>query len=875
MKPSIQNLGQILYAPAQYVIPVFQRNYRWERPQWEKLWESLVDIQHPDKRGNHFMGFLVFVPGLAQPGQHTTFHLIDGQQRLSTSSILLIAVRNVARRHGLTDLAEEVHGYYLVHPLKTGDQHFRLFPKERDHDAYIALVQGKGASGRMSDALDYFDQQCELVAQESPSSLRALFDTMCQRLEFMCATLEAENAYNIFKSLNSTGVPLGPADLIRNFVFMHVAPDEQDEFDRQYWSELESRFARSDGSFDEERFSRFFRDHLMSAGKYVSPKDTFHAFEARFEATEFSPQDLAVSLGCAARNYAVISGEERDESDAVSNALEGLNQLDSSTTYPVLLALFNMRANGALDSQRLARAIDMLRGFILRRFICGESSRGYGRMFVRALARNECDPVIALDTYLLERGWPDDRRFIEAFAVFPLYSRQYASEILEAMERARGHKEAANLQNAQVEHVMPQTLNDAWRTALGPDAERVHTDWLHRPGNLTLSGYNPELWNHPFDVKRRRYADSNIVLTREIASSEVWTEEQIRSRGERMAAAAAEIWIGPAHPLPAEGTSAEAPRFEHRARFWRALREHLIKNSVDVPLFDSEDRRLMHVSVPSNVRYVGVRLKYSIEQSRVAIVVWFWRQESRRLWEELKAKPDEIDAMVKARWQFSEIPGRDRARMKIEQGGMQLREESAWLKAFQWFEGKLPLLYGEVLPAIRKALGQVEADAADPSQEAEEEELSAVDVLQEQCPEESQRHFLAAQLIRSVDLADSVATRSWAVTLFPNGFRLNVGAVEALTFIDGEIRVLISGEFSRGRMLDGEVSECPYKNAPQPAYAFQSSLLRYRQIADDLHEAHAAYIRGAAVSTLGRPRRSAFARHHSRELVDYARKLIA
>jgi uncharacterized protein with ParB-like and HNH nuclease domain len=140
MKPSVKTLGEILYAPSQYVIPVFQRNYRWEMPQWDKFWNSLLEIQTPEKRGNHFMGFLVFVPGLAQPGQHTTFHLIDGQQRLTTSSILLTALRNVARKMDLADLADEIHQDYLVHPRKTAEQHYRLLPKERDHDNYISIV---------------------------------------------------------------------------------------------------------------------------------------------------------------------------------------------------------------------------------------------------------------------------------------------------------------------------------------------------------------------------------------------------------------------------------------------------------------------------------------------------------------------------------------------------------------------------------------------------------------------------------------------------------------------------------------------------------------------------------------------------------------
>jgi uncharacterized protein with ParB-like and HNH nuclease domain len=545
MKPSIQTLGQILYSPSQYVIPVFQRNYRWEAPQWAKLWDSLTEIQSPDKRGNHFMGFLVFVPGLPQPGQHTTFHLIDGQQRLTTSSILLVAIRNVARQMGQSDLADEIHQYYLVHPLKKGEHHYRLLPKERDHDSYLSLVTGDGqATGRMADALAYFEEQLSNFVVDAPERLRLVFDTACQRFEFMCATLEAENAYNIFKSLNSTGVPLGASDLIRNFVFMHVAPDEQDDFDRILWEPLEDRFARTDGTLDEERFSRFFRDYLMSGGRYVPPKDTFASFESRYEATGFSPKALAGALTASVRYYAVLSGQEADESEQVTRALAGLNVLESSTTYPLLLALFDKRATGTIDFSQLSECTEMLRGFILRRFVCGESSRGYGQMLVRALAKDEGDPLKTLEAYLLDRGWPDDHTFETTFVEFPLYQRGYTREVLETLERARGHKEPADLQAAQVEHVMPQTLNQAWVEALGDDAEQIHTDWLHRPGNLTLSAYNLPLWNHPFKTKREHYAQSNVVITRELADYERWTDEEIRERGRRLAQEAARIWIG-------------------------------------------------------------------------------------------------------------------------------------------------------------------------------------------------------------------------------------------------------------------------------------------------------------------------------------------
>jgi|CXWL01.1.fsa_nt_gi hypothetical protein len=711
MKPSIQTLGQILYSPSQYVIPVFQRNYRWETPQWAKLWDSLTEIQNPDKRGNHFMGFLVFVPGLPQPGQHTTFHLIDGQQRLTTSSILLVAIRNVARQMSQQDLADEIHQYYLVHPLKKGEQHYRLLPKERDHDSYLSLVTGEGQpTGRIADALAYFEEQLSNFVVDAPGQLRVVFDTACQRFEFMCATLEAENAYNIFKSLNSTGVPLGASDLIRNFVFMHVAPDDQDEFDHILWGPLEDRFARADGTLDEERFSRFFRDYLMSGGRYVPPKDTFTSFESRYEATGFAPKALAGALTASVRFYAIISGQEEDDSEPVTHALAGLNVLDSSTTYPLLLALFDKRATGAIDSTQLAQCTEMLRGFILRRFVCNESSRGYGQMFVRALAKDEGDPIKTLETYLLDRGWPDDHTFETSFVEFPLYQRGYTREVLETLERARGHKEPADLQAAQVEHVMPQTLNPAWVEALGGDAEQIHTDWLHRPGNLTLSAYNQELWNHPFKVKRERYAQSNIVLTRELANYEHWTDGKIRERGRQLAQEAARIWIGPkeqvARPESDNGDDESPGRQELRRRFWRGLNDYLVAEHPDLP--DFEARPSWRIRLPSGLRHIGFELRFNLRHQHVGIDVWFWREASLPVWERIRQSPEEYNALLGEEWGFEQVEGRLRARMFVSQPSTDLRNEPSWGDVYRWLGEKLSLVYERVAPKLRSEMDRTE-----------------------------------------------------------------------------------------------------------------------------------------------------------------------
>jgi hypothetical protein len=702
MKPSIQTLGQILYSPSQYVIPVFQRNYRWETQQWGKLWDSLTEIQQADKRGNHFMGFLVFVPGIAQPGQHTTFYLIDGQQRLTTACLILAALRNVARETKQTDLADEIHQYYLTHPLKKGERHYRLLPKERDHDSYLSIVSDDGQpTGRMADALSFFEEKLSASELETPAHLRRIFDTVCQRLEFMCATLESENAYNIFKSLNSTGVPLGASDLIRNFVFMHIQPEEQEEFDAKLWRPLESRFARKDDSLDEERFSRFFRDYLMSDGRYVSPKETFETFEQRHEATEFSPAKLAHSLNCSAEDYAIIGGQRADLSEAVTQALSGLNALESSTTYSLLLTLFEKRRIGALESSALAHCIDMLRGFILRRFVCGESSRGYGQMFVRALAKDHGNPAKALDEYLLDRGWPHDQQFETAFVEFPLYLRGYTKEVLEALEQSRGHKEPADLTAAQVEHVMPQTLNKPWMESLGPDAESVQAEWLHRPGNLTLSGYNQELWNHSFLKKRERYAQSNIVLTRELVEHEHWTVVEIRNRGKLLASRAAEIWIGPkaakAMPEIREEEDEGATRNELRLRFWTGLSDHLEAEHPELPKVEVKPRSRLRV--PLGLRNIGIDLRFGVRLGIAGIDIWHLVRES----------PADYNSLTNQLWTFEQIEERSRLRMFIEKPIPDIRDESSWGVVYEWFGEKLTVVCGEVAAKLRAEIDKDEA----------------------------------------------------------------------------------------------------------------------------------------------------------------------
>lgn len=544
-------LQALINAPHCYIIPVFQRYYSWGKENWNKLWDDIEELLEPDNlTRTHFLGSLVFFPLTPSLSGPQAFQVIDGQQRLITFSLLLCTIRYYAHQHHLQELKAEVNERYLVHKFKKGAEHFRIYPRQRDRDQYIAAITEPtiDIEGQIGEALRFFVKKTHPLVREGKDvekNLRTLFDLLQTRIEFVCIALDEENPYQIFKSLNSTGVDLSEADLIRNFVFMHVDLEAQDNFDDQLWRPLESHFENEEGELQSSLISDFFRDFLMQEGQYVRIAGTFEDFEERYISTGFVPETLAEELSHNAELYDIIRDVRPHPSEEVNKSLEGLRKLDSSTTYPLLLNLFHRNEAGTLTHCELRQAIDMITGFILRRFVCGDSSRTYGRWFVMACRSLDKSPLQNLNSFLKSKGYPADARFKAAFSRFNLYESRYGRSILESLERSYGHKEPANLSAATIEHIMPQTLTEEWHAYLGPKAEKIHEEWLHTVGNLTLSAYNSELHNQLFETKCKEYQKSNVVLTRKLAEFDYWKEPQIRERGEQLAEIAVQIWRGP------------------------------------------------------------------------------------------------------------------------------------------------------------------------------------------------------------------------------------------------------------------------------------------------------------------------------------------
>jgi hypothetical protein len=559
MKAGELTLLGTLTAQQQYIIPIFQRYYRWDRKEWDQLWADICELRQKEGK-RHFMGALVFVPDKNMSYTYPTFQVIDGQQRLITFTLLLAALRNVCSTAGQDELASEITNSVLVHQYKKGPERFRVFPRQRDRQDFMDAVSGTGTPGhRIGKALHYFSEAITETTSAEGEALRLFYNLLLGSLEFVHINLGGENPYKIFRSLNYDGVDLTSADLIRNFVFMHVPIEKQDDFDAGLWTPLESHFLSEKKEIDTKAVSGFLRDFLMMSGDHITPADTFEAFEDKYKAG-FNPTELTKQLAADAELYDQITGATPHPDGGIEATLAKLRQLDSSTAYPLVLKLIGSMRAQQISSGEFIECIEFLSGFIFRRYICGETSRPYSKWFVAACKEVSGEhPRDSLEQFLIDRGFPGDGRFEAALSRFPLYSGKYAFEVLWQLEKSFGNKEAPNPEEATIEHIMPQTLSKEWREDLGTDARQIQGEWVDTLGNLTFSGYNTGLSNKRFAVKLEGIGDtpgyrkSNFELTKMLTSNTKWGAEEIENRGEELAERASSIWRGPTKEIQEDG----------------------------------------------------------------------------------------------------------------------------------------------------------------------------------------------------------------------------------------------------------------------------------------------------------------------------------
>lgn len=560
MKASETKFQPIIEGTKQYVVPLFQRPYSWEKKEWDVLWDDLVDLcENPEPR-SHFIGSIVTMPAVSVPEGVSKYLLIDGQQRLTTIFILLTLLRDLAKQSGDQMLADEINQTMLVNPFKKGLDYYKLMPTQADRNSFQMLVQAETPNdSQFTRCYQFFGRK---LAQ-GQVDIRSLSRVITNQLSVVSIVLDPDdNPHLVFESLNAKGKPLTQADLIRNYFFMRIHVEEQEGVHERYWSPMQSQLG--------DNLTEFIRHFLMQNGSFVKQGEVYFTLKDRIAHGDAlaALKDIAVF----ANYYKKLLDPESELNVDVRTALVRLNRLEVTTAYPFLLSCYHDYAEGKLSRADFLRILRTIENFILRRFVCNVPTSQLNKIFPLLYSQaNDTKPASLPDgvcAVLQNRSYPKDAEFRTRLIETKLYGageRAVKTKlILETIESSYNHKEQVPFVDLTIEHIMPQTLTPWWENHLGDDWQVDHELYLHTLGNLTLTGYNSELSNLSFAEKKHELLKSHLELNKYFQGLAQWKRSDMDDRSKRLAEIALSAWpyFGDSQlsPTSPEGVTGRSPK---------------------------------------------------------------------------------------------------------------------------------------------------------------------------------------------------------------------------------------------------------------------------------------------------------------------------
>ena len=544
-----------------FIIPLYQRNYDWKEDNCEQLFQDLLKMHHSDRK-SHFFGSIV---SSIQSGTEDRF-IIDGQQRITTVSLLLIAMVNAFKVGDIqaTDgkLVDKIFKRYLVDEYQEDERKVKLKPIKKDMDAFDALLyKPKEQYLKGSNVTRNYEFFYDKIVK-SGLTMDELFETI-KKLEVINIKLdEDDDPQLIFESLNSTGLDLSEADKIRNYLLMSLAPAEQDDLYTRYWNPIEESTKYDPSSF--------VRDYLtMKQGKIGRIDKIYFIFKEYAENERIGRAELLEEMHHYAKIYSQIDNANMG-TEKINRKLNQVRTLDSTVAYPFYMAFFDYAEKNGLSDEEKYRVLDIVEAYWARRIICNLPSNALNKVFAtlhRDVLNNMNKAVEGTNpTYtevliylLLKKGrssvFPKDDEVKEDFATRQVYKmpanlRMFILERMENRDSKECHDVVKQLteKTISIEHIMPQTLSDKWKDALGEEWERIHQQYLHTMANLTLTGYNSQYSNLAFLEKRdmeKGFNDSAFRLNNYVKSCDQWTEVEMKQRQHDLLEVFMRLW-----PMP-------------------------------------------------------------------------------------------------------------------------------------------------------------------------------------------------------------------------------------------------------------------------------------------------------------------------------------
>ncbi|HOJ95642.1 MAG TPA: DUF262 domain-containing protein [Methanospirillum sp.] len=576
MKATKASVWDLYNGAKQYKVPLFQRPYVWSRQQWEQLWADIQE-QYSIRLGNdsassaRFLGSIVVVREYAK--NLDKYVIIDGQQRITTISIILAVIRAFAREKGLVELYDQITGF-LKNVPKSGEGQYVVIPTRVDKKALFHIFDEDYVFDQDSPIVECFDYFWWQLDRFSGLDLNTLQQVITEDLCVVYIELdEGENPNQVFEALNYRGVPLEESDLIRNFFFAHLESQEiaEAQYD-QFWKPMEERLNN-----DQALISSFIRHFCMKEGRIIRHGEIFERIRRRYQhASSDDVRLLLRDMGRFSEYYRQILFPEQDEGESltkkeIKKSLSRIRRIGKDTPAPFLMLLLAAndrlrRPDAPLSDEELLEILSCIESYLIRRMVCQRPVYGYEEVF-EILCRGASEGsgyLTAEETRSFIASlqapfdMPDDDEFTDHLRYSDLYhpgsDNELAYVILERLEeyfssQPRGSDPAASYalfedeaESRMIDHIMPESLSDKWIEHLGSDWSQVHADYVHRLGNLTITQENPAITNADFEVKKAWYALDNLMINAGMKNIRFWRRYQIDQRSGVLAAFCVKIW---------------------------------------------------------------------------------------------------------------------------------------------------------------------------------------------------------------------------------------------------------------------------------------------------------------------------------------------
>lgn len=545
MKAVESNFFKFLQGTKQFVIPIYQRTYSWSKPQCEQLWNDIVKAGTDESIPGHFIGSVVYIEkGIYQVSSVNQLLVIDGQQRLTTLSLLLLALaKYFEEKEGAGDKTKKkLLNYYLLNSEEDATQKYKLYLTQTDKETYFSFLEEndlpKDFSPRIVENYKFFEESIKksnLDPEEILNGIHKLFivDVSLDR--------NYDNPQLIFESLNSTGLDLSQADLIRNYILMGQEPKLQEELYKKYWFPMEQSYGYEYNSY----FDRFMRDFLtIKTGSIPVMRDVYKEFKKYLiSKRDVSMTDIVKEIKNYSDLYVTMAFARLDEKD-INEAFNDIIELKVEVAYPFLIQVFSDYSQNVIDKESFLEILRSVESYVFRRVVVGIPTNSLNKTFANLYKEigkddylNSYHAIMNLkDSY---RRFPTDEEFKKEFVIKDFYNFRNRNYLLRKLENY-GRKELVKVEEYTIEHILPQNknLSKEWKEMLGENWESIQKKYLHTIGNLTLTGYNPELSDKPFLEKRNMsggFKDSPIRLNNDLATLDQWNEEEILKRGNSLA----------------------------------------------------------------------------------------------------------------------------------------------------------------------------------------------------------------------------------------------------------------------------------------------------------------------------------------------------